>query len=404
MSSRPESTVVGGPTVHAQVEAGGVRVLQDGGRRVVQRLHAGRQVDRDRPVGGRVREGLGQVHRGLEARGRVLGHGLQQDAFEGPRGVGRVTVDRGHRLVDVLGQEAHRRIGGIGQPPGHDLEEHHAQRIDVRPRVGAGRFDGLLRGHVGRRADPDPGRGQGRHDRGALVGHLGDAEVRELGDVQTRQQHVGGLDVAVDDAVLVGVLQGIRDLADQARGALEGQHALVQQVLERAAADVFHHDVGQAVRLAGGEDAHDVRVVEDGDRARFPLEAAQELGIVGEVARQDLDRDDLAGLGVAAAIDRGHAAPVDQVLQQVAPYVTPDEVLLHPGPLGSPRARRESGTRPPGPRPPPSYVFDKNNRGRARSIPPAAPFRLRFRCVRRRAYSPRFRRLRRSSSWASTSL
>ena len=49
-------------------------------------------------------------------------------------------------------------------------------------------------------------------------GDAGDAEVRELHAPARIEQHVAGLEVAVDDAALVGVLERLRDL-DQHRHA-----------------------------------------------------------------------------------------------------------------------------------------------------------------------------------------
>ena len=43
---------------------------------------------------------------------------------------------------------------------------------------------------------------------------LGDAEVEQLGDAVGRDQDVRGLDVAVDDQALMGVMDGVAHLAE----------------------------------------------------------------------------------------------------------------------------------------------------------------------------------------------
>ena len=48
-----------------------------------------------------------------------------------------------------------------------------------------------------------------------------------------------------------------------------------QQVLERLAALVVHHHVRGAIRLEIADHAHDVRVAELGERARFLQEAVK---------------------------------------------------------------------------------------------------------------------------------
>ena len=96
------------------------------------------------------------------------------------------------------------------------LVERQGQRVDVG--LGARRAAlGLLGGHVGERADDVAGRGQGRR-----VGEAGDAEVHQLGArlAVLGDEDVLRLDVAVDDAARVGVVERLAeigaDLADLA--------------------------------------------------------------------------------------------------------------------------------------------------------------------------------------------
>ena len=73
---------------------------------------------------------------------------------------------------------------------------------------------GLLGAHVGRRADHGANWVKSGLLGEPLVGGLGDAEVDHLGHgpaVVQRDQDVRGLDVAMDDALLVGVLDGLAD-------------------------------------------------------------------------------------------------------------------------------------------------------------------------------------------------
>jgi hypothetical protein len=91
------------------------------------------------------------------------------------------------------------------------LVENDTQGVDVGPRVDVHRRGvGLLGGHVHRRADDRSGVLQ------ALVGQvefrgLGDAEVDDLRGgpaVDFGDEDIAGLEVAVDDPLLVGVLHG----------------------------------------------------------------------------------------------------------------------------------------------------------------------------------------------------
>ena len=93
-----------------------------------------------------------------------------------------------------------------------------------------------------------------------------------------RDQHVGRLDVAVDDPFLVGVLDR---LADRRRkfAAARGRQLVVVAVLgDRHALDQFHDEVGPAgVGGAGVEDPGDVGVVHQGQRLPLGLEAGDDL-------------------------------------------------------------------------------------------------------------------------------
>ena len=76
----------------------------------------------------------------------------------------------------------------------------------------------LLRSHVGNRA----------HHllhalRSGAISDSGDAKVTEQDLASPPQQHVLGLDIAVDELFLVGVLQGIGHLLDVVHDQREGE-------------------------------------------------------------------------------------------------------------------------------------------------------------------------------------
>ena len=141
----------------------------------------------------------------------------------------------------LLGLLAHRQLGEggalVGQPPGEELVEDHAERVDVRGgvRLLAAR---LLGGEVGRGPDHRSHLGDPR-----LLAGAGDAEVRELhGHVAAARgpaddHQVPGLDVAVDDPVAVGVVEAGAGLHADLDGGLRVELALgLEQLRARAAA------------------------------------------------------------------------------------------------------------------------------------------------------------------------
>ena len=135
-------------------------------------------------------------------------------------------------------------------------------------------------------------------------------------------QHVLGLDVAVHDLALVRRAERARDLdrvGDRLRD-LERPLA-ADQLLERLAVDVLEHDVGRARSpailavlgglLAGVDHRDDVRVVELRDRARLAAEALELVGVGGDLAVHQLDRDRPFEHRVERAVDGRHAAAPD---------------------------------------------------------------------------------------------
>ena len=119
--------------------------------------------------------------------------------------------------MQVLAHDRERIIGGEWLVPGQQLEQHHADRVEIGAPVDRATFD-LLGRHVVRCADDDPGRQLRRIERGLgepeiedpdLLGHAG-----ALGD-----HHVRRLDVAMHDPELVGVCEPREHLPHDRNGA-----------------------------------------------------------------------------------------------------------------------------------------------------------------------------------------
>ena len=130
---------------------------------------------------------------------------------------------------------------------------------------------GLLGGHVLRRAGDDAALRQA-----GVVDRAGQAEVGDLDPLDAvLQQDVGRLDVAVDQPLGVGRGQpGGRLHADPQDRREVQRRGAVEPVLERAARDELHDQVGQPVRLVDGVDGDDVLVA---NRRRGPGLAGEPL-------------------------------------------------------------------------------------------------------------------------------
>ena len=125
----------------------------------------------------------------------------------------------------------------------------------------------------------------------------------------------------MDEAFLVGVLESGRGLGDIFDGGREGERTVaVEEVLERLAFDIFHHEIRHIVVAGDVEDAHDVGVVERCDRAGLALKAhAREFLIFVLTRHQYLDGDFAMKRDVFRQVHRPHAAAAEHVLHRVRP-------------------------------------------------------------------------------------
>ena len=173
---------------------------------------------------------------------------------------------------------------------------------------------GLLRAHVRGRAEDLAVDGH-RHVAGLP---LGQAEVHQLRLAAFVEHDVGGLDVAMDDAHLVGVLQRVGDGGDELR-RLAGRRPLGrQQIGQRDPLDEFADQVREASRLADFVDRHDRRMPQLGDAAGLPQEPL-DVAFAGHLPRsRNLDRHDAVEFGVAGLVHGAEGARPHQINELVA--------------------------------------------------------------------------------------
>jgi hypothetical protein len=167
------------------------------------------------------------------------------------------------RFGDVGGEQVLRRTPHERRLTREELVREHAERIDVGAVVHGGIGARLLGRHVRGGTQSHPHR---RHRASVAIARraerLGHTEV---GDhrAPARQQDVVRLDVAVHDAALVRVGERARHLAQEAHGLAEREFPLAHQsCAERLAAHEGHREIRQSFRVTGGEERHDVRMLE----------------------------------------------------------------------------------------------------------------------------------------------
>ena len=137
---------------------------------------------------------------------RVLCQRSQDDRVELVRDLGTLRRGRLGNGGEVLHRDLERRVPGERDAAGQHLVEHDAGRVDVRRR--ARRESARLLGRQVLRGADDRARLRDLARPGAR-----DPEVHHLDAAVWRNDDVVWLDVAVDDAVAVGVVERGEDLA-----------------------------------------------------------------------------------------------------------------------------------------------------------------------------------------------
>ena len=227
-----------------------------------------------------------------------------------------VALHRLRLLRHVRGNDPLRGGGLERLAAAEHLVGHDAECVDVGPVIGVGVGGRLLGRHVRRRAEGHAHGGQ-LAGAGALLDRLGHAEVGHQ-RVAAGEEDVVGLDVAVDDALLVGHGQCVGHVADDAHRLGHGELAHARQLgAERFALDEGH-DVEEEVALAaGGQEGDDVRVLQPRRQAHLALEALDADGR-GGFRREDLHHHLALDLHLFGEEDAAHPAAAELAQDEVA--------------------------------------------------------------------------------------
>ena len=172
----------------------------------------------------------------------------------------------------------------------------------------------LLRGHV-------PGRAEDRARRSRVDGRdlapagvlledgaeLGQAEVEDLHPAVPGEEEVLGLQVAVNDALLVRRGEAARDLDREVDRFPERQRPRGEALAQCLALEQLEDEVGRVALETDVEHREDVGVVERSRRSGLVREAAHPHGVGLSVGGDHLDRDFAANPRVAGAVDLARA-------------------------------------------------------------------------------------------------
>ena len=153
----------------------------------------------------------------------------------------------GRCLIEDCRQRRDRRLARERVAARQQLVQHHTEREDVAPVIDRQPAH-LLGGHVADRPDHLPcGRWRRFIGRGPAVrvpvGESRQAEVEDLDAALVGDEHVLGLDVAVDDALRVGGGEATRDLHREHQRLLLRRRPLAHRRAQRLAVQQLRDDV-----------------------------------------------------------------------------------------------------------------------------------------------------------------
>ena len=284
------------------------RASGEGG--VVQRLLVAEVQFLVRESGSCLRDRFAQRRRGLGTVIRVAGRRPQHQGVEARAEPGPLIRGRRHILVDVAVRDLDGDVVGVRLEAGEHLVEHDADRVEIGASVCAGAGDQL-------RCDV----AHGAHERlrgGGRAHGTGEAEVRELDLTVRAEQHVVGLEIAVDHLCGVDRLESREDRIEHDDGLSRSQRPPVAELLAQRDVGEVLHDQVHGVAVAAGVMHRDEGGVDEGRRGScLSLEALDEALVIEQMAVHVLECDDAVQAQVGALVDHRHAAARHGVVDPV---------------------------------------------------------------------------------------
>ena len=151
-----------------------------------------------------------------------------------------------------------------------------------------------------------PGRSRAQANRRVTrFGGLGEAEVEELG-AAVRQHDVGGFEIAVDEPLRVRLVERTANLDRDAQGFGGGNRSAFDPLIERLAAQQFHHQVADAVLLPYIVKRANMRMVQARNRPSLALEALPQIVAAADLRGENLDGHLALQSRVAGAVHLSH--------------------------------------------------------------------------------------------------
>ncbi len=285
----------------------------------------------DRLTGKEPPEVVGKGRRARVTPGRVLLEALQTDGLQVPAHRAVELSGRDGVLVQDLPQGLDRGGGLERRTTGDQAVEQRTQRIQIGRRTHLfGPAGGLLRRHEARSPDDLAGMRQVAQP----AGPLGQAEIADLRVSIPVQQDIAGLQVPVDDPLLVRVRHGDGHVQHQLGRPPARQRAVLDPAREAPPLDVAHREERLALVLPDLEDGHDSVMVELGGRLGLLAEPPELLVRCQGAGQDHLQRDRAPQALLPRQVHHTHTAAGDLLDHLVIAERSGRHRVGRPGPDG----------------------------------------------------------------------
>src|SRR6266849_8484868 len=196
----------------------------------------------------------------------------------------------------MLDDHVKRRVFFEWDMPTEHLEEYDAQFVDIGASIN--RLTAChLWSHIFGCANQHTGAGKRCTNGGVSVVHYAcDPKICQYQPPIRMEHEITRLDVSMDHAVGVGIIERGSSLVDIAHCFLQGKCAMFcQNITQVATGEIGHHQVGNAILFSVFIDGHDIHVFESGDEIGFTLETRKkrlvDFTTHAEPGLKHLDRD-----------------------------------------------------------------------------------------------------------------
>ncbi len=146
----------------------------------------------------------------------------------------------------------------------------------------------------------------------ALPDRSRQTEISNLWNRFRPEENISGLDVAVQNAVLVGVGQSVGNAGYQANRFFLVDRSAVGGMVEGLTLDQLHDDIEHSVSVTKIIHCNEVGMVEAGHGLGLGFKARPELWIRSKLTRKDFDCDRTVEGNLPGGVDRTHPSLRDE--------------------------------------------------------------------------------------------